>query len=149
MKVMKSAGIKVVPHLCIGFGEELYCIELLKKELSPEIIVFIGFRQTKGTELESFAEPSLENWKETIAYAKKLFPATELALGCMRSRKNKEKIELEALQAGASRIVLPARKILEFALRNNYRIEDFESCCAMPENLKTQQLTTMENMFLP
>lgn len=135
IKLIKSYGIAVVPHLCIGFGEESRCLELLK-ELKPEIIVFIGFRQTEGAELDNFKEPKPKDWKNVIAYAKKIFPKAELALGCMRSRKNKEKVEMAALKAGVTRIVLPSKKTLEFASANNYKIKKFESCCALSERFE-------------
>lgn len=131
IKKIKNHGIEVVPHICVGFGEELHCLELLK-EVKPEIIVFIGFRQTEGTELENFAEPKPEDWKNVITHAKKLFPETELALGCMRSRKNRVEVELEVLKAGIDRIVIPAKKTLAFAKINNYEIKRYETCCAVP-----------------
>jgi uncharacterized radical SAM superfamily protein len=70
-----------------------------------------------------------------VTHLKAMFPQTEVALGCMRPKTPpglREAMEVAALEAGATRMVLPARATLQRAQAQGYEIQHFEMCCALP-----------------
>ena len=45
----------------------------------------------------------------------------------------REKIEIEALKAGVSRMEMPSRNSIRYAMNLGYEVKNFDACCALPE----------------
>ncbi len=140
---LRDAGLHIVPHIAIYDGTEAALLDHLVSYPHPETIVVIVFSPTRGTPMAEAPSPSPEMVGSVIQRLVTRFPETEIALGCMRPRTRKLRIALElaALDAGVARMELPSRATLDVADQRGYRIEQFDTCCALPKALEDQVRT--------
>ncbi len=129
---LSDAGITVVPHICLYTGEES---ELLKDITGLSVIVVIVFTPTRNTPMSAEKSPDVKDIGRVINNIHQMFPDTEISLGCMRPRgvMVREEIEIEALKAGVSRMEMPSRNTIRYAMNSGYEIKKFDACCALPE----------------
>ncbi len=101
---------------------------------APSVIVIIVFSPTRNTRMVHVPPPQPRTVANVVTRVKAMFPQAEIALGCMRPRTPglREKLEIAALEAGVTRMVLPARGTLQHAQTQGYEIRHFETCCALP-----------------
>jgi hypothetical protein len=101
---------------------------------APSVIVIIVFSPTRNTRMAQVPAPQPRTVANVITRVKAMFPQAEIALGCMRPRTpgRREELEIAALEAGVTRMVLPARGTLQHAQAQGYEIRHFETCCALP-----------------
>jgi len=138
---LKNAGIDVVPHVCVYSGDEY---KLLKNIEKPSAIVVIVFTPTKNTPMQNESAPEAKMIGNVIRNLKKMFPETEISLGCMRPRNRfvRAEIEIEALKSGASRMELPSKKTINYAKEKGYEIKRLGACCALPERFERLVLSS-------
>ncbi len=136
-RFLRDAGLEVVPHITVYKGDEH---QLLQDVSDPQVVVVIVFSPTKGTHMGSLAPPSPTVVARVIARVKEKFPSAEIALGCMRPRQKglREDIEMAALDAGVTRMELPARKTLAYARTQGYDLRQFDTCCGLPSAYEAQ-----------
>lgn len=129
---LSDAGITVIPHICIYTGEES---ELLKDITRPPVIVVIIFTPTKNTPMAAERAPDIKGISRVIKNIHQMFPDTEISLGCMRPRSVliREEIEIEALKSGVSRMEMPSKNTIRYAMDLGYEVKNFDACCALPE----------------
>lgn len=131
-------GIQVIPHICVGlnFGsvkKELEALKYLQK-YEFDLIVFIVLIPPNDN--DKFTSTNISDILDVFYAARLLFPLTELSLGCMRPRgKDNQIIEELAVRAGFNRFVIPSKNTLKTLKENNYIIDEFQACCAIPLNL--------------
>lgn len=132
-----AVGIPVVPHVTVYDGSEAALLEGLAP---PETVVVIVFSPTPGTPMATALPPSAETVGTVFHQLRALFPQAELALGCMRPRGRELRVAIEqaALNAGAIRIELPSRGMLEIAEARGDTIRRFDACCALPRELEAR-----------
>ena len=137
---LRDGGVPyVAPHVCVGlhYGKvkgERRAVEFAA-EIEPETIVFISFIPTADTPMADVPPPSVEDIVSLIKEAKAASPASDISLGCMRSRSYKTELEWKAIEAGANRIALASRSTEKKALEHGYTVQKLDSCCATPRNL--------------
>ncbi len=156
---LQAAGIEVVPHICVYQGDEDRLLENLTEARAtkiertekhgpsavegkwhpihmavPSVIVVIVFSPTRNTRMAHVPPPEPSAVANVVTHVSARFPDTEIALGCMRPKTPglREAMEIAALEAGVSRMVLPARVTLQHARARGYEIRHFETCCALP-----------------
>ena len=134
-----EAGVSVAPHVCVGlhFGEvrgERRALEQAS-QVNPEVVVLISLIPTPGTPMADVEPPTASQVAELVGYAAEVCPGSEVALGCMRSRRSKEEVERMAIQAGASRIAMASRATMGWALERGYQVERLGGCCALPPSI--------------
>ncbi len=138
---LKEARIpNIVPHICVGldFGKirgEAAALEVAQR-IDPELVVILGLMPTPGTAMENVPPPSAEVVARAVAATSIMLPNAGVALGCMRSRIGKEKIEKLAIRAGANRLVLPSRSTIENVKAIGFKVIHLDGCCAIPEDLE-------------
>jgi len=138
---LKEAQVRnIVPHICVGldFGEirgEARAIKIAS-DIEPEIIVILGLIPTKDTAMEAVDPPSGEDLAKVVVVSRLMCPDTSIAIGCMRSRIDKERAEILAIRAGADRLVLPTSSTVKAAIAEGFTIKHFDCCCAVPEGLE-------------
>ncbi len=131
---LRAAGIPVVPHVTVYRGDEARLLRPLAAGDAPSVIVVIVFSPTRATPLAEAAAPEPDAVAEVVARIRAQFPAAEIALGCMRPRARalRAAIEIAALQAGVTRMAVPAQATLRHAEDAGYAIAAFDACCALP-----------------
>ena len=134
---LRAVGIPVIPHVTVYDGSEAALLEGLAP---PETVVVIVFSPTSGTPMATTPPPTAAMVGAVFDQLRALFPKVELAWGCMRPRARalREAIELAALDAGATRIELPSRAVLEAAHVRGDEILRFDACCALPRQFEAQ-----------
>ena len=138
--LMDAGAASIAPHICVG----LHYVELkgerraLEQSLviEPEVVVFIGLIPTADTPMSGVAPPTIDEIVGLMGEAKRLSPGTEVALGCMRSRGYKTRLEWMAIEAGVERVASASRSTVSRAAENGYEVKRLDGCCATPRALE-------------
>ena len=126
-EALLDKGPSPVPHVLVGelagkpSGEE----DAIRyaAELGVDLVVIIVFTPLPGTPWAGAAPPTSSRVMEILRIARKLLPG-EVALGCMRPREVREKVDVEAVEEGlVDRIVAPSPRIR--------RLERYAACCSV------------------
>ena len=142
LEALVNAGVPhVVPHICVGldFGEirgEAVALDMAKK-LDSELIVILGLIPTAGTTMETVEPPSSEDIAKVVAAARLLCPKSDIALGCMRPRNDKAKMERLAVNAGVNRIVLPSKSTVDL-VQTEFSVKQLDGCCSLPKEFESR-----------
>lgn len=125
-----DAGVTPVPHILVGelggrpSGEE----EAIRyaSEMGADVIVVIALTPLPGAPASAEAPPSAV--LQALRCAKKMAPG-EVALGCMRPRTVREKVDGPAARGGlVDRIVAPSPGVLR-----GLDAEKYCACCSVDE----------------
>ena len=123
-KLLKIHCNNVVPHLCIGFGNELRAIKLLG-HIGFDEIVFLVLIPNKH-----FKHADIDNVAGLIRKTRELFPKKKISLGCMRpGGKYRRDLDIKVLPY-VDKIVKPASNAVRYAAENKYKIKEKNECCA-------------------
>lgn len=140
--MLAEAGKAVVPHICVYNGNEHRLLRHIAsaEHIQPQVIVVIVFSPTRETALAGAQAPTPQKIKTTIEHITGMFPAAEIALGCMRPRQKglRQAIEAAALAAGVTRIALPSKATLRDVTAAGHSISTYESCCALPKTFEAR-----------
>jgi len=136
-KTMRSCGLNVVPHLCIGLHGGRLVGERRALELvagfGVEAFVFLVLIPTPGTPFAGVSPPTPQEISRVFGEAREILPGTQLILGCMRPRgRLGEEIESLALRAGFQRVALPSVRTVGLAGSMGLEVRRLEACCAVP-----------------
>jgi len=118
LKSISDAGIDIFPHVCVGldFGRlcgELRALELIS-EIDPTTVVITGLMPIAGTPMSS-VKPDPYDFA-----------------GCAHSSgRDRELIEMLALECGVLRIALPTPGFVRHAEAEGYDIAYFGTCCGV------------------
>lgn len=145
LNALREAGVPhVVPHICVGldFGEirgEAVALEMAQR-FDPELVVILGLIPTPGTAMEAVEPPSAEDMARAVAATRLMCPEASVAIGCMRPRADRSRMEELAIRAGADRLVLPSRSTIETAGMEGFCIKHLDGCCSIPRSLEHRAL---------
>jgi hypothetical protein len=130
-----GAGTRVVPHVTVYNGDEAILLAAIS---APEVIVVIVFSPTRGTPMADTPPPDAKAVGRVVTDLKTMHPEAEIALGCMRPKRRPLRTEIEraALDAGVTRMVLPARSTVVAAQARGYTLTTLDACCALPTSLE-------------
>ena len=83
--------------------------------------------------MQDLGAPLINDVSAVIKNARTVFPDISIILGCMRPKTTNEDrmVEIASLKAGVNGIVLPSKKTLEFAELQGYKLNKYETCCAI------------------
>ncbi len=135
------AGIKhIVPHICVGLnfgkiGGEIRALKMIER-INPEILVFITLIPTRGTLMEKVTPPKPKTVVKIMAIARLMLRKPSISLGCMRpGGMRRRKLDSLALNV-VDRIAVPTPEVLKEAEKYELKIEEFNSCCALPKEFE-------------
>ena len=121
-----STGVRVVPHITVGFGyNDLALSADLIRSKGLKDVVLLSMVPTPGTIVE-----------ESVLDADAVLQAVEILkekgldviLGCMRDRSMRD-LEIRCIEAGVTRIANPSSETLRWAEDNGYTITERRVCC--------------------
>jgi len=135
LQAISDAGINIFPHVCVGLDFGTMCGELpaleLIRHIQPTTVVITGLMPLMGTAMSS-VKPDPYDFAEVFCLALELFPEIPITLGCAHSSgRDRELIELIALESGIYNIALPTRSFVKSACAEGYVIEYFGTCCGV------------------
>jgi uncharacterized radical SAM superfamily protein len=138
LKKIKSAGIKVAPHLILGLGGrqntkgEFASIDEISKTGSDGLVFAIEKKLSKSHRL-GYSEVYANDVIKLFEYAKTIMPDVPLALGCARPPGPVfENLEIELLKRGVDSIAFPSERTVDFAIENGIDFKFTQQCCAFP-----------------
>jgi uncharacterized radical SAM superfamily protein len=133
LKHLSSAGIPLAPHIIVGlhYGRlkgEWKALKMVKK-FKPAAVVIVVFIPTKGTALESFAPPGIEDVAEVIAKARQMF-SVPLSLSCVRpGGRYRSLLDMYAILSGIDRIAVPSRIAYKTSMELGLNIIEIPKMC--------------------
>lgn len=135
LKELSAAGIPLAPHVIVGLqnGElrgEFRALEMVKK-FNPEVVVIVVFIPTKGTALEGFGPPELEDIIKVITAAREMFDVP-LSLSCVRpGGRYRSLLDRYALVCGIDRIAVPSKSAYTTAGELGLNVVEIpDMCCS-------------------
>ncbi|MGR6836371.1 radical SAM protein [Syntrophomonas erecta] len=132
----REVGLPIAPHIVIGlhFGNvkgEFKALEMIRT-VKPECLVLVILTPAPGTAMEKVAPPPLEQVREVLSCAGRLFSDIPITLGCARpAGKYKLAVEKAAVDEGFAGIAYPAEETVEYALQLGLKIGFREQCCSL------------------
>lgn len=135
LQAISEVGINVLPHVCVGldFGSirgELRALEIIR-HINPSTVIITGLMPITGTPM-SAVRPEPRDFAEVFCRAAELFPEVQITLGCSHSiGRDREMIELIALESGVFNIAVPTRNFVKHAFSEGYKVEYFGTCCGV------------------
>jgi len=135
LKALSSAKLSFVPHVIVGLqdgklGGELEALRMIRR-YKPSALVVIAFMPIRGTEMQHAKPTQPVDTARVAAAARVMFPATPLALGCMRPKgENRSKTDVLALKAGVDAIALPTEEAVTYAESQNMEVAFSPYCCS-------------------
>ncbi len=133
-RLLRSAGLRVVPHVLIGLNGgriegERAAVEALR-ELGCEELVFLVLIPTRGSRFATAQPPPPEEVAEVLCWARVTLPEADLQLGCMRpGGRYRRNLDPLAVRAGVNGIVKPDPAAVRAAEEVGLKIEWGEECC--------------------
>lgn len=129
-KYLKSAGIKIAPHVIVGLSKkgiegDLHAIELLK-EVNPDTVIIVGLMPLVGT--KNTRQPSPDELVKALKKARDEF-SVPVMLGCARPR-GKPYLEVDkfAIDYDIDGIAFPEEEVIPYAL-NKRQVIFSNACC--------------------
>jgi uncharacterized radical SAM superfamily protein len=135
LRALQLAGLNFVPHVIVGLQGgtlegELQALKMIRK-YKPSALVVIAFMPIRGTEMQAVEPPSPIAIARVVAAARLLFPATPLALGCMRPKgKHRAETDVLALKAGVDAIAFPNDEAVRYAKNHGFDVAFSSYCCS-------------------
>ncbi|BAB66979.1 radical SAM protein [Sulfurisphaera tokodaii] len=129
-KYLKSAGIKIAPHVIVGLSRkgidgDLHAIELLK-EVNPDTVIIVGLMPLVGT--RNTRQPTPQELIAALRKARDEF-SVPVMLGCARPRGSAYlEVDKFAVDYDIDGIAFPEEEVIPYA-RNKREIIFSNACC--------------------
>ncbi|MGD8505306.1 MAG: radical SAM protein [Candidatus Bathyarchaeota archaeon] len=135
LKALHESEISFVPHVLVGlhYGKlkgEFRALQMISK-YNPSAVIVIALMSIHGTPMENVSPPSSADIAKVLAMARVMMPDIPLVLGCMRPKgRDKEKIDVLAVEAGVNAIAFPAEEAVKQAESLGLEISFSSLCCS-------------------
>lgn len=129
-KYLKSAGIKIAPHVIVGLSKrgvegDLHALELLK-EVNPDAVIIVGLMPLVGTRYGK--QPTPDELIRVLKKARDEF-SVPVMLGCARPRGFAYlKVDKFAVDYDIDGIAFPEEEVIPYA-KNKREIIFSNACC--------------------
>ncbi len=136
LRLLKSAGLKIVPHVIIGLhygkikGEEK-ALEMIA-ENDPDALVLVVVMPYYGkASFQLLPPPTPEESARIVLTARKLMPDVPIMIGCARpAGPDRVKFDLYSILAGVNGIAFPAEGVVSYAKSIGLEPVLSPSCCS-------------------
>ena len=126
LDILISTGVKVVPHITVGFGyNDLNLSAELVASKGLKDVVLLSMVPTEGTMVEE-SVISEDAVMDAVDILKE--KGLNVILGCMRDRSLRD-LERRCIEAGITRIANPSLETVRWAEENGYTVEKRKVCC--------------------
>ena len=126
LDILISTGVKVVPHITVGFGyNDLNLSGELVASKGLKDVVLLSMVPTEGTMVEEsvITEDAVMDAIDILREK-----GLNVILGCMRDRSLRN-LERRCIDAGITRLANPSLETLRWAEENGYSVEKKRVCC--------------------
>ncbi|MCW4044347.1 MAG: radical SAM protein [Candidatus Bathyarchaeota archaeon] len=135
LKALQEAHLNVVPHIIVGLHNgqlkgELQALKIIARH-KPSALVIIAFTPIRGTAMALAKPPQPIEIARIAATARRMFPETPIALGCMRPKgKHRAETDVLCLKAGVNAIAFPSEEAIQYAESKEYESSFSAYCCS-------------------
>jgi len=136
LKLLKEAGLKIVPHVIIGlhYGKikgEFYALDMIAK-YEPDALVLVVVMPYYGkARFQLLPPPSVEESVEVVLYARKSMPESPIMIGCARpAGAERVKFDIYSVLAGVNGIAFPAEGVVTYSKSIGLEPVLSPSCCS-------------------
>jgi uncharacterized radical SAM superfamily protein len=135
LRALSGAGLRFVPHIIVGLQDgkldgEFEALRMISR-YEPSALVGIAFMPIRGTEMEHVKPPSAIDIARVVATARLMFPATPLALGCMRPKgRHRAETDVLALRTGVEGMAFPSEEAIKYSEAHGYEVGFSPYCCS-------------------
>ena len=135
LKNLAQRSIKTSPHAVIGlhYGKilgEYKALEIISKYKIASLVLVV-LNPMSNTPMMDITPPKIEDVKEIIVFARKMFPETPILLGCARpGGKYKAKLDKIAIDEGINGIAYPDENAIDYAMEKGINPVFSEFCCS-------------------
>ncbi len=136
LRLLKEAGLKIVPHIIIGlhYGKikgEYYALEMIAK-YDPDALVLVVVMPYYGkAKFQLLPPPKVEESVDVVLYARKLMPETPIMIGCARpAGPERVKFDIYSVVAGVNGIAFPAEGVVTYSKSIGLEPVLSPTCCS-------------------
>ncbi len=136
LKLLREAGLKIVPHIIIGlhYGKirgEYRAVDMIAK-YKPETLVLVVVMPYYGkARFQLIPPPSVEESIDIVLYARKAMPESPIVIGCARpAGAERVKFDIYSLLAGVNGIAFPAEGVVTYSKTLGLEPVLSPSCCS-------------------
>ncbi len=136
LKLLKEAGLRIVPHVIIGlhYGKikgEFRAIDTIAKH-DPDALVLVVVMPYYGkAKFQLLPPPKVEESLEVVLYARKSVPNAPVVIGCARpAGSERVKFDIYSVLAGVNGIAFPAEGVVTFSKSIGLEPVISPSCCS-------------------
>jgi len=148
LKLLKDAGLRIVPHVIIGlhYGKikgEFKAIDMIAK-YNPDALVLVVIMPYYGkAKFQLLPPPKTEETVEVILYARKQVQNSPVVIGCARPA-GMERIKLDAyaVLAGVNGIAFPAEGIVTYSKALGLEPIVSPNCCSTVYSMVFQTMNS-------
>ena len=136
LRLLKDAGLKIVPHVIIGlhYGKikgEKNAIDMISK-YNPDALVLVVVMPYYGkAKFQLLPPPSVEESAQIVLYARKSIPNSPIMIGCARpAGAERIKFDIYSILAGVNGIAFPAEGVVTYSRSIGLDPVLSPSCCS-------------------
>ncbi len=136
LKLLKEAGLKIVPHVIIGlhYGKikgEYYALDMIAK-YDPDALVLVVVMPYYGkARFQLLPPPPVEESVEVVLHARKSMPKSPIMIGCARpAGAERVKFDVYSILAGVNGIAFPAEGVVTYSKSIGLEPVVSPSCCS-------------------
>jgi hypothetical protein len=135
VKALAATGVPLIPHIVFGlnYGKvsgEFKALEMVAKA-RPYAVVIVVLIPIKGSPMGGLRPPDPQDVMRFLANVRLRLPRTPVALSCARpTGRHREVLDALAVDAGVSRIAMPAKSALRKAKGYGLKIKNYRTCCS-------------------
>lgn len=148
LKLLKEAGLRIVPHVIIGlhYGKikgEYRAIDMIAK-YEPDALVLVVIMPYYGkAKFQLLPPPKTEETAEVIFYARKQVQNSPVVIGCARpAGAERVKLDAYAVLAGVNGIAFPAEGIVTYSKALGLKPVVSPNCCSTVYSMVFQTMET-------
>ena len=136
LRLLKEAGLKIVPHVIIGlhYGKikgEYYALDMIAK-YDPDALVLVVVMPYYGkAKFQLLPPPSVEESVDVVLHARKSMPTSPIMIGCARpAGAERVKLDIYSVLAGVNGIAFPAEGVVTYSKSIGLDPVLSPSCCS-------------------
>ncbi len=136
LRLLKSAGLRIVPHVIIGlhYGKikgEYKALEMISK-YEPDALVLVVVMPYYGkAKFQLLPPPKVEESVMVVLHARLLMPATPIMIGCARpAGQDRVLFDIYSILAGVNGIAFPAEGVVSYSKEIGLEPVVSPSCCS-------------------
>ncbi|HIQ31046.1 MAG TPA: radical SAM protein [Aquifex aeolicus] len=136
LKLLKEAGLRIVPHVIIGlhYGKirgEYRALDIIATHEPDALVLVVVMPYYGKARFQLLPPPPVEESVGVVLYARKCMPSTPIMIGCARpAGEERIKFDIYSVLAGVNGIAFPAEGVVTYSKSIGLEPVLSPSCCS-------------------